>query len=194
MIEFSGLKAAKLLKNFNYLGPRDDDDRKLDNIQTSYVFDKSINADIHLKPTTNTLDDDEFYTVVDKDDISFGTTNRGGRELYMCGYTYQIKRQEEETTRWRCIVRTPPCPVTIHTYNVDDSFYRWNGVSHHHHPDRNRELIRNLIAKIKARVLIEPHPVLFIAEEEICTANLDKTRLAAMPLPSYMGMLFIKKK
>jgi hypothetical protein len=47
-----------------------------------------------------------FHKVVDQDDITFGTTNQGGRELNMCGYTYQIKRENEETIRWRCIVRT----------------------------------------------------------------------------------------
>jgi hypothetical protein len=40
---------------------------------------------------------------------------------------------------------------------------------------------------------VELHPVLFIAEEEIRGANLTKPELAAMPLPSHMGMLCIQK-
>jgi hypothetical protein len=74
---------------------------------------------------------------------------------------------------------------------MDDSFSHWNGAYHHHPPDENRELIKIVIAKIKARVLLEPHPVVFIAEEEIRKAKMTKTQLLAMPLPSAMGTFYI---
>ncbi|CAF1418088.1 unnamed protein product [Rotaria sordida] len=118
--------------------------------------------------------------------MTFGRTNRGGRELYMCGYSYQVKEENATATRWRCVIRTPTCPVTIHTNNIDDSFIYWNGAHHHHPPNRSRELIKNVISKIKARVLVEPYPVVSIAEEEIRNAKMNKSQLAAMPLPSQM--------
>lgn len=193
MIEIFADEAIELVKNHNFLEPRDNYDRNLDNIETSYIFNNSADTNTHLKSQLNILNDDDFYTVVDKENITFGTTNRGSRELNMCGYTYQIKQETEVITKWRCVVRKPPCSVTIHTNNIDDSFCYWNGIYHHHLPDRNRELIRSLITKIKGRVLVEPHPVLFIAEEEVRTANLSKSELAHMPLPSYMGMFCIKQ-
>jgi len=78
----------------------------------------------------------------------------------------------------------------IHKNNIDDSFNHWNGVYYHHLPDRNREIIKSLIAKIKARVLIEPHPVVSIAEEEIRNAKLNKTQMAAMQLLREIGTSF----
>jgi hypothetical protein len=112
----------------------------------------------------------------------------------MCGYTYQVKKENVASTRWRCIIRVPTCPVTIHTNNIDDSFIQWNGAFHHHPPDESRELIKSVISKIKARVELEPYPVVSIAEEEIRNANMTKTQLAAMPLPSQMGMLCLDRR
>ena len=114
--------------------------------------------------------------------------------MYMCGYSYQVKEANAITTRWRCVVRYPSCPVTIHTNNFDDSFSQWNGAHHNHSPDENRELIKNLLGKIKARVLVDPHPVVFIAEDEIRKANLSKSQLLAMPLPHAMGTFPIQQR
>ncbi|CAF5108169.1 unnamed protein product, partial [Rotaria sp. Silwood1] len=163
-----------------------EDDRILDLLQTCYIVDESINGSLDSKFELNESDNNECYQVVDEDNITYGKTNRGGRELYMCGYSYQIKQENEITTRWRCIVRAPTCPAIIYTNNNDDSFFRWNGAYHHHPPDENRELIKTIITKIKARVLVEPNPVLIIAEEEIRNAKMNKTQLAAMPLPYQM--------
>ena len=107
----------------------------------------------------------------------------------MCGYTYQVKDQNFVTTRWRCIVRTPSCPAVIYTSSVDDTFHHWNGAYHHHPPDGNRELIKTVLNKIKNKVLLEPYPVVAIAEEEIRNAKMNKLQLAAMPLPSQLGIL-----
>ncbi|CAF5053425.1 unnamed protein product, partial [Rotaria sp. Silwood1] len=62
----------------------------------------------------------------------------------------------------------------------------WNSAYHNHPPNGNRELIKIVMARIKARVLVEPYPVLAIAEEEIRNAKMNKTQLAAMPLPSHI--------
>jgi hypothetical protein len=177
-----------LLNISKFLIPNDDDDRLLDLIPLPFKVYNHVDTDSDSEPELNTFFDNEFYNVVDKDNITFGTTNRGRRELYMCEYSYQVKEENATTTRWRCIVRTPRCPVTIHTNNIDNSFSHWNGIYHHHPPNNNRELIKSLIAKIKARVLVEPYPVVSIAEEEIRYAKLNRTQLIAMPLPIQLGM------
>ncbi len=177
-----------------FLIPNDDDDRLLDMIQTSFTTLESVDEDSDLEPELNAHSDDECYPIVDKDNITFGVTSRGGQELHMCGYSYQVKEENTVTTRWRCIIRSPTCPVTIHTNNTDNSFKHWNGAFHHHPPNENRELIKSVIAKIKARVLVEPYPVLMISEEEIRNAKMNKIQLAAMPLPRYMGMFCIERK
>ncbi|CAF1581158.1 unnamed protein product [Rotaria magnacalcarata] len=170
----------------NFLTPDDDDDRLLDLIQSPLENYQYVLEDSSAESELNTRFDEELYQVVDKKNITFGSTNRGGRELYMCGYCYHVKENNAITTRWRCIVRAPACSVTIHTNNIDDSFVHWNGAYHHHPPDRNLEIIKNIISKIKARVLVEPYPVVSMAEEEIRNGKLNKVQLAAMPLPSQM--------
>ncbi|CAF3042399.1 unnamed protein product [Rotaria sp. Silwood2] len=183
MIQIPSPDAHELLKVSKFLTPNDDD-QELE--QALFIFHKHVNKDSDSEPELNAYSDNECYDIVDKNNITFGRTNRGGRELYMCGYTYQVKEKNATATRWRCVIRTPTCPVTIHTNNIDDSFIYWNGAYHHHPPNRSRELIKNIISKIKARVLVEPYPVVSIAEEEIRNAKLDKSQLAAMPLPSQM--------
>ncbi|CAF3467874.1 unnamed protein product [Rotaria socialis] len=165
---------------------KNDDDRFLDLMQLSLINHNRIDIDTDSEPELDTHSDNHYYEVVDKDNITFGKTNRGGRELHMCGYSYQVKKENLTTTRWRCAVRSPACPVTIHTSNVDDSVIHWNSVYHHHAPNGNRELIKGIIAKIKSRVLTEPYPVVLIAEEEIRYAKFTKAQLAVMPLPSHM--------
>jgi hypothetical protein len=178
----------------NFLTPNDDDDRLLDLIPSPLENYQYILEDSSTEPELNAHSDEELYQVVDKNNITFGLTNRGGRELYMCGYCYHVKENNSITTRWRCIVRAPTCSVTIHTNNLDDSFSNWNGIYHHHPPDTTREIIKNIITRIKARVLVEPYPVVSIAEEEIRNSKLNKVQLAAMPLPSQMGMPCLHEK
>jgi hypothetical protein len=189
MVQVPPPNTHQLLKIPSFLIAKEEDDRILDEIVLPVKLDDHDDTETDTEPELNLFSDNQCYNVIDKDNINFGTTSRGRRELHMCGYSYQVKKENTTTTRWRCIIRTPRCPATIHTNNVDDSFNHWNGIYHHHSPDTNRELIKNVIAKIKARVLIEPYPVVYIAEEEIRKAKMDKTQLAAMPLPTEMGIL-----
>jgi hypothetical protein len=191
MIRFSPTNIRQLSRIPMYLIDNDNDDRRLDLIQTPSSIIESVDDNSDLEPELNPCPDNDSHPIIDKDNITFGRTNRGRRELHMCGYSYQVKEEHAITTRWRCIVRSPTCPVTIHTNNMDDSCSHWNGAYHHHSPDENRELIKDVIAKIKARVLLEPHPVVFIAEEEIRNARMTKVQLLAMPLPSAMGTFHI---
>ncbi|CAF1173782.1 unnamed protein product [Adineta ricciae] len=165
-----------------FLSTIDDENEVLDQVQVHYTTDESDDSSSDSRSELDEIDDD-CHGVTDKTHVTYGSTNRGGRELYMNGYSYQVKTVNTMTTRWRCTVRTPLCGASIYTNNIDNTFSRWNGVYHSHVPDENRELIREIIAKIKARVLSEPYPVMMIAEEEIRNAKLDKTQLAAMPLP-----------
>ena len=191
MLRISPLDVRQLSTIPNFLIPNDDDDQRLDLIQTPFKTSQSVDDDSDLEPELSPCRDTDHYQIIDKDNITFGTTSRGGRELHMCGYSYQVKEENAITTRWRCIVRFPTCSAAIHTNNMDDSFSHWNGAYHHHSPNENRELVKALLAKIKARVLVEPHPVVFIAEEEIRNAKMDKSQLLAMPLPSAMGTFSI---
>ncbi|CAF3504886.1 unnamed protein product [Rotaria socialis] len=182
----TSINPHQLQKTSNISKMKNDDDRFLDLMQLSLINHNRIDIDTDSEPELDTHSDNHYYEVVDKDNITFGKTNRGGRELHMCGYSYQVKKENLTTTRWRCAVRSPACPVTIHTSNVDDSVIHWNSVYHHHAPNGNRELIKGIIAKIKSRVLTEPYPVVLIAEEEIRYAKFTKAQLAVMPLPSHM--------
>ena len=182
MAQVPPLHAHQLLRTSKFLTANNDDDRILDLIQATFTDYKRVNISFDSEPELNVFDDNECYEVIDKDNITYGTINRGGRELHMCGYSYQVKEENAITTRWRCVIRTPTRPVTIHTNNVDDSFHHWNGAYHHHPRNENQELSKIVMARIKATVLVEPYPVLTIVEKEIRNARMNKTQLAAMCL------------
>lgn len=192
MDQLSPPNAQKLSNILKFLTVNDDDDRLLDLIQLPVSVHGNVDtySDTNRDVDLNSSADNHCYDVVDEDDKIFGTTNRGGRELHMCGYSYYVKEENDTTTRWRCVIRVPACPTTIHTNNADDSFKQWNGAHHNHPPNENRLIIKSVMAKMKARVLIEPYPVAGIAEEEIRKAKFTRAQLAAMPLPSQIGMFW----
>ncbi|CAF5064027.1 unnamed protein product, partial [Rotaria sp. Silwood1] len=72
----------QLLITSNFLIANDDDDRILDLIQAPCAVDKYLDISSNSEPELNVLNDNECYQVVDKDNITYGTTNRGGRELH----------------------------------------------------------------------------------------------------------------
>lgn len=188
MSQTSSLDTCLSINIQKFLQSNDSEDQILDLISTPSFPDTYADDNTGSENESNIAVDYEYYQIINEDNISFDTTNRGDRELYMCGYTYQVKDQNLLTTRWRCVIRTPNCPAVVYTNNFDDTFHHWNGLYHSHQSDENRGLIKTIIWKMKLRVLIEPHPVLGIAEEEIQNAKMNKIQLAPMPLPSQLSM------
>ena len=120
-------------------------------------------------------------------EITTGTSNRGGKMVFMNGFGYLYMSTGKETIGWRCARRDENCPATIHTLKRTGEFTRWNGKFHCHASDCFETRKRDILAKIKARVLDEYVPIKIIVEEEYRKASLSTEEKLDMPLPVQIG-------
>ncbi|CAF3409905.1 unnamed protein product [Rotaria socialis] len=115
--------------------------------------------------------------------ITTGTSERGGRMIFLNGYSYLYMSESKATFAWRCSKRTEHCKAVIHTSKVTSKFSHWNGQSHIHIVDQTEIRKRSILTKIKARVVDKYISVTVIVEDEYRKAQLSYEEKRAMPLP-----------
>ncbi|CAF2135405.1 unnamed protein product [Rotaria magnacalcarata] len=108
-----------------------------------------------------------------KGDITTGTSTRGGKMVFMNGFGYLYMSTAKQSIGWRCARRDMNCKAIIHTSRVTGKFDHWNGTFHCHESDSYETRKRNILVKIKNRVLDEYIPIKIIVEEEYRKANLS---------------------
>ncbi|CAM4847238.1 unnamed protein product, partial [Rotaria magnacalcarata] len=116
-------------------------------------------------------------------DITTGTSQRGGRMIFLNGYSYLYMSESKATFAWRCSKRAEHCKAVIHTSKVTRKFSHWNGPCHIHIVDQTEIRKRSILTKIKARVVDEYISVTAIVEDEYGKAQLSYEEKRAMPLP-----------
>ncbi|CAF3352601.1 unnamed protein product [Rotaria socialis] len=123
-----------------------------------------------------------------KGDITTGTSTRGGKMVFMNGFGYLYMSTAKQSIGWRCARRDMNCKAVIHTSRVTGEFDHWNGTFHCHESDSYETRKRNILVKIKNRVLDEYIPIKIIVEEECRKANLSVEEKRAMPLPAHIAV------
>ncbi|CAF3416437.1 unnamed protein product [Rotaria socialis] len=103
--------------------------------------------------------------------ITTGTSERGGRMIFLNGYSYLAIHETEH------------CKAVIHTSKVTSKFSHWNGQSHIHIVDQTEIRKRSILTKIKARVVDKYISVTVIVEDEYRKAQLSYEEKRAMPFP-----------
>jgi hypothetical protein len=83
MIRFSPTDVRQLSRIPMFLIANDEDDWRLDLIQTPLPIIESVDDDSDLEPELNPCLDTDSHQIIDKDNITFGITSRGRRELRM---------------------------------------------------------------------------------------------------------------
>lgn len=116
------------------------------------------NQDDDLNATTS--------TPVVQGDITLGTSTRGGKMIFMNLYGYIHMNETKETIGWRCVKRNENCKAVIYTIKSTGDFSHWNGQFHSHSIDMSDTRKREILSKIKGRVLDEFIPIKVIIEEE----------------------------
>ncbi|CAF3439482.1 unnamed protein product, partial [Rotaria sp. Silwood2] len=131
-----------------------------------------------------------------KGDITTGTSTRGGKMVFMNGFGYLYMSTAKQSIGWRCVRRDMNCKAVIHTSKTTGEFSHWNKTFHCHEPDSYETRKRNILAKIKSRVLDEYIPIKIIIEEEYRKANLSEEEKRAMPLPIHIesGLHKLRRK
>ena len=138
---------------------------------------------------TLNLDVNEFTNVpVIKGEITTGTSIRGGKMIFMNGFSYLYMGEGKETIGWRCARRDENCKAVIHVEKETGQFSRWNGAFHCHAPTVSKTRKREILNKIKKRVLDEYIPIKIIVKDEYRKANLTPQEKQVMPLPSQIGI------
>jgi hypothetical protein len=122
-----------------------------------------------------------------KGEITIGTSTRGGKMICMNGFAYLYMSMAKETTGWRCARRNENCKAVIHISKQTGQFSNWNGVFHCHSSDTRETRKREILNKIKHRVLDEYISIKIIIEEEYRKANLSVEQKRKMPLPAQIG-------
>jgi hypothetical protein len=138
------------------------------------------------------LHNDESSTIgnkpVVKGNITFGTSTRGGRMIFMNQYSYIRMNETKSMIGWRCSKRNENCKAVIYTLKSTGEFSRWNGQFHCHGVDLSDTRKREILTKIKSRVLDEYISIKLIIEEEYRKANLSTEEKKIMPLPVQIGI------
>ena len=140
--------------------------------------------DINLNDANATVNDP-----VVGGDITCGTSTRGGKMIFMNGYGYIFMNETKEFMGWRCVKRNEQCKAVIYTFKSTGQFSHWNEKFHCHTVDLCDTRKREILLKIKNRVLDEFIPIKTIIEEEYRKANLSIEEKRIMPLPSQIGEL-----
>ncbi|CAF1094513.1 unnamed protein product [Rotaria sp. Silwood1] len=172
---------------------------------TTSSTEKTNNDDSLVSLGSSTTDDNDVYSgdsngfvnvPVLKGDITTGTSRRGGKMIFMNGCGYLYMSTAKQTIGWRCSRRDENCRVVIHTLKKTGEYSHWNGVFHSHIVDSNETRKREIVAKIKSRVLDEFIPIKVIIEEEYRKAVLSTEEKRAMPLPSQIesGLHRVRRK
>lgn len=162
---------------------------------TSVINNDDNNSNISPESPNNddselaTGDSNHFMNIpVIEGEIITGTSTRGGKMIFMNGFAYLYMRMAKETTGWRCARRNENCKAVIHISKQTGKFSHWNGIFHCHSSDASETRKRDIINKIKHRVLDEYISVKFIVEEEYRKANLSVQEKRMMPLPAQIGI------
>ncbi|CAF1417777.1 unnamed protein product [Rotaria sp. Silwood1] len=131
-----------------------------------------------------------------KGEITTGTSTRGGKMVFMNGFAYLYMSMAKETTGWRCARRNENCKAVIHISKQTGQFSHWNGIFHCHSSDARETRKRDILNKIKHRVLDEYISIKIIIEEEYRKANLSVEEKRMMPLPAQIesGLHKLRRK
>ncbi|CAF1468279.1 unnamed protein product, partial [Adineta ricciae] len=121
-------------------------------------------------------DDDAISKPVVGGEITCGTSTRDGEMIYM--------NETKDCIGWRCVRRNENCKAVIYTFKSNGLFSHWNGKFHCHAIDLADTRRREIVSKIKHRVLDEFAPIKVIIEEEYRKAKLSDEEKRAMPLPT----------
>ena len=111
--------------------------------------------------------------------------------IYMNFYGYIHMNETKELIGWRCVKRSQPCKAVIYTFKSTGLFSHWNGKFHCHSIDLRDSRKREIVLKIKNRVLDEFIPIKAIVEEEYRKANLSVEEKRIMLLPAKIGKLIL---
>ncbi|CAM4979800.1 unnamed protein product [Rotaria socialis] len=142
-------------------------------------------------------DANDFMNIpVIKGDITIGKSNRGGKMVFMNGCGYLYMSITKETIGWRCARRSENCKAVIYTFKTTGEFSHWNRMCHSHTFDSNETRKREILTKIKNRVLDEFISIKVIIEEEYRKAKLSSEEKRSMPLPSQIesGLHKLRRK
>ncbi|CAF4374051.1 unnamed protein product, partial [Rotaria magnacalcarata] len=90
---------------------------------------------------------------IDDEDITTGTSQRGGRMIFLNGYSYLYMSESKATFAWQCSKRVEHCKAVIHT------------------------------SKVTTRVVDEYISVTVIVEDEYRKSQLSYEEKREMPLP-----------
>ena len=107
--------------------------------------------------------------------------------IFMNDFAYLHMSIAKETTGWRCARRNENCKAVIHISKQIGQFSYWNGMFHCHPSDTCETRNRDIINKIKHRVLDEYISIKIIIEEEYRKVNLSVQEKRMMSLPSQLG-------
>ncbi|CAF1298853.1 unnamed protein product [Didymodactylos carnosus] len=99
-------------------------------------------------------------------EISFGASTTGGKMVFLNMYGYIYMNETKDYFGWRCVKRNENCKAVIYTFKSTGQFSHWNGKFHCHVIDLRDTRKREIISKIKNRVLDEFIPIKVIIEEE----------------------------
>jgi hypothetical protein len=111
-------------------------------------------------------------------DISFITSNKNKRLLVIDGYVYQKNKSTVKVNYWVCEEKM--CYAGVHLSHKD-LFLKYTEAGHTHMPIPERLEVRNMLAKVKARVNKETTAIGQIYNEELAKANLSVVALALAP-------------
>ncbi|CAF4161369.1 unnamed protein product [Rotaria magnacalcarata] len=131
-----------------------------------------------------------------KGEVTTGTSTRGGKMIFMNGFAYLYMSMAKETTSWRCARRNENCKAVIHISKQTGQFSHWNGILHCHPSDARETQKRDILNKVKHRVLDQYISIKIIIEEEYRKANLSVEEKRMMPLPAQIesGLHKLRRK
>ncbi|CAF1160736.1 unnamed protein product [Rotaria sp. Silwood1] len=143
---------------------------------------ENVNNDYPLVPVElSDKDDDDMHASnsngiahkpIVKGRITTGTLIRRGKMIFMndCGYLHM--NQTKDTIGWRCVRRDENCKSVFYTFKSIEQFNHWNGKFHFHSSDLHDTRKREILSKIKSRVLDKFIPTKAIIEDEYRKAKL----------------------
>lgn len=140
---------------------------------------------LSVLPSDDNIYPDDFNAAMNdpvvSGDITCRTSIRGGKMIFM--------NETKEFISWRCVKRNERCTAVIYTFKSTEQFSHWNGKFHCHTIDLCDTRKREILSKIKSRVLDEFIPIKMIIEDEYRKANLSIEEKRIMPRASRIGEL-----
>ena len=107
--------------------------------------------------------------------------------VFMNGDGYLFMNETKNTIGWRCARRDENCKAVIYTFKSTQQFSHWNGKLHSHLCDTSYTRKREILSKIKSRVIDEFIPIKVIIEDQYRKAELTMEEKRVMPLPAQIG-------